>query len=183
MSTRHTIRRAVPADAGALGAIQAESHRVTYPGIMPAAVLARLQAGRLAERFSLRLQAAADTSAPDDNRLWIVEVAGAVVGYAATQAGASTFQAPPPGAGELESLYLHPSVTGRGLGWALHEHAIHDLRARGFGPLVLWAFSANQTARRFYERAGWVLDVAEARWVLEGVSCPIVRYRLRRQPA
>jgi len=183
MSTRHTIRLAVPADAEALGAIQAESHRVTYPGIMPAAVLARQQAGRLAERFSLRLKAAADAGAPDDNRLWVVEVDGGVVGYAATQPGASTFQPPPRGAGEMESLYLHPSATGRGLGWALHEHATHDLSARGFRPLILWAFAANKTARRFYERAGWALDVADARWVLEGVSCPIVRYRLRRPPA
>jgi len=183
MSTRHTIRLAVPADAEALGAIQAESHRATYSGIMPAAVLARQQAGRLAERFSLRLRAAADTRAPDDNRLWVVEVEGEVAGYAATQPGASTFQTPPQGAGELESLYLHPSATGRGLGWALHEHATHDLSARGFQPLILWAFAANRPARDFYERAGWTLDVAEARWVLEGVSCPIVRYQLCRPPA
>jgi ribosomal protein S18 acetylase RimI-like enzyme len=150
---------------------------------MPAAVLARQQAGRLAERFSLRLKEAADTGAPDDNRLWVVEVDGEVVGYAATQPGASTFRPPPPGAGELESLYLHPAAIGRGLGWALHQHAISDLSARGFDTLILWAFAANQAARRFYERAGWAVDVAEARWLLEGVSCPIVRYRLRRPPA
>lgn len=180
MSAGHKVRLAVPADAEALGRIQAESHRATYRGIMPDTVLARQQAGRLAERFSMHLTQAAATSVPDDNRLWVVEVDGGVAGYAATQPGASKFLAPPPGAGELESLYLHPSATGRGLGWALHEHATSDLRARGFHALILWAFAANQPARRFYERAGWAVDVAEARWVLEGVSCPIVRYRWHR---
>ena len=60
----------------------------------------------------------------------------------------------------MESLYLHPSAVGRGLGRALHRHAIDDLFARGFDPLILWAFAANQRARCFYECAGWVLDVS-----------------------
>lgn len=181
MNTLHRIRLAVPSDADALGTIQAESHRVTYRGIMPDAVLARQQAGRLAERFRMRLMAPAAMGTPDDNRLWVAEVDGEVAGYAATQPGASTFLPPPPGAGELESLYLHPAAIGRGLGWALHQHATNDLYARGFGTVILWAFAANHPARRFYERGGWALDVAEARWVLEGVPCPIVRYRLRGQ--
>jgi len=35
-------------------------------------------------------------------------------------------------------------------------------------------------ARRFCERAGWMLDAAGESWVLDGVPCPIVRYRLNR---
>ena len=83
----------------------------------------------------------------------------------------------------MESLYLHPSAVGRGLGRALHRHAIDDLFARDFDPLILWAFAANQRARCFYECAGWVLDVSGQDWVLDGVACPIVRYRLGRPPA
>lgn len=182
MGTPHKIRLAVPEDAEALGTIEAESHRVTYRGIMPDTVLARQQAGRLAERFSRRLIAAAARGTPDDNRLWVAEADGSVVGYAATQPGASTFAPSPPGAGELESLYVHPGAVGQGLGWALHQHAIRDLCSRGFSSLILWAFAANHPARRFYERAGWAVHVDAADWVLEGVSCPIVRYRWRRPP-
>lgn len=106
-----------------------------------------------------------------------------ISGYAATEPGRFTFLPPPAGAGEMESLYLHPSAVGRGLGRALHRHAIDDLFARGFDPLILWAFAANQRARCFYECAGWVLDVSGQDWVLNGVACPIVRYRLDRPPA
>jgi len=43
---------------------------------------------------------------------------------------------------------------------------------------VLWAFEQNARARRFYERAGWTLDVTGEHWVLDDVPVPIVRYRL-----
>jgi len=55
---------------------------------------------------------------------------------------------------------------------------VHDLRSRGFDLLVLWAFEQNARARRFYERAGWTLDVTGEHWVLDDVPVPIVRYRL-----
>ncbi len=172
------IRLAVLHDAAALGSIQAASHVATYPGIIPDSILGKLSAERLTDRFRSRLTAAAGATASSRHRLWVIEANGVVVGYAATEPGASTFLPPPDGAGEMESLYLFPNAIGRGFGRALHEHAINDLFARGFDPLVLWAFEANERARRFYERAGWVLDKAGENWVLGGVACPIVRYRL-----
>lgn len=178
MNSGSTIRLAVPADAEALGTIQAESHQLTYRGVMPDSVLARLGSERLIERFGARLAAAADARDDDQHRLWVIETSSGVVGYAATEPGADRFLAPPAGAGEMESLYLHPSAVGRGLGRALHQHAIADLAVRSFEPLILWAFAANLQARHFYERAGWVLDVVGQNWVLDGVACPIVRYRL-----
>ena len=53
-----------------------------------------------------------------------------------------------------------------------------DLRERGFNPFVVWAFRDNQRARRFYERKGLVIDVPDHDWVLGGVPCPIVRFRI-----
>lgn len=171
------IRRAVPDDAAALGAIQAASHLAAYRGIMPDSVLARLTEDRLIDRFRARLTATDEEPARSQHRVWVIEAGGAIAGYAATQPGGSTFLPPPVGAGEIESLYLHPDAKGRGLGRVLHQHAIDDLAARGFEPLVLWAFAANVQALRFYERAGWTQDVTGENWVLDGVACPIVRYR------
>jgi GNAT superfamily N-acetyltransferase len=172
------IRLAVPDDAAALGMIQAASHAKAYPGIIPDAILGKLTAEHLTNRFRSLLTPAAEAAAPSEHRLWVIEAAGVVAGYAATQPGASTFLPAPAGAGEMESLYLHPEAQGRGLGRFLHRHAIDDLWARGFGPLVLWAFAANGPARRFYERAGWTIDLTGENWLLAGVACPIVRYRL-----
>lgn len=180
MNADTPIRLATPDDAEALGTIEAASYLATYRGIMPDSVLARVHPERMIERLRPRLAAAAEATAGDPQRLWVIEADGAIAGYARTEPGLDQFLPPPDGAGELESLYLHPDAIGRGLGRALLRHAVDDLVERGFDPLVLWAFAANERARRFYERAGWSLDVSGEDWVLDGVPCPIVRYRLDR---
>jgi GNAT superfamily N-acetyltransferase len=181
MSATSCIRLATPDDAQSLGEIQAASHLATYRGVMPDSVLARVDGARMAERFYSRLTAAAASAADDGVRSWVLETDDKIVGYATTEPGASRFLPPPEGAGELESLYVHPDALGRGFGRALHQHSIDDLTVRGFSPLVLWAFAANFNARQFYERAGWILDVDSEHWVLDGVSCPIVRYSRTRR--
>jgi GNAT superfamily N-acetyltransferase len=178
MSGDARIRPARIEDAEALGTIEAASYLDTYRGIMPASVLARVQPERMIERVRPRLAALAESPPEEAMRLWVVEVDGDVRGYATTEPATDQFLPPPPGAGELESLYLHPSAIGQGLGRALLEHAVDDLRSRGFDLLVLWAFEQNERARRFYERAGWTLDVTGEHWVLDDVPVPIVRYRL-----
>jgi hypothetical protein len=64
---------------------------------------------------------------------------------------------------------------------AAHLFGLRNAAFRGFDPLILWAFAANAPARRFYECAGWTVDVTGETWLLGGVACPIVRYR-REQP-
>ena len=169
------IRRAVPEDADRLGAIQAGSYLDAYDGIMPPSVLARLRPERFAERWREHLSGPSD----GDERVWVIETEdGIVAGYGLTQRAGDQFRAPPPNAGEVESLYLHPDAIGRGLGAALLAHCVDDLRARGFDRLVLWAFEANHRARRFYERAGWTLEITREAWVLDDIPVPIVRYGL-----
>lgn len=162
-------------DADRLGEIQATSYLDAYATIMPPSVLARLRPERFAERWREHLP---DILGTGPERVWVIEREGSPAGYALTQPAGDQFLPPPPGAGEVESLYLHPSAIGHGLGRALLQHSVDDLHARGFEPLVLWAFEANDRARRFYERAGWTLEVTGEAWVLDGIPVPIVRYRL-----
>ncbi len=89
----------------------------------------------------------------------------------------------PSEAGELTNPYLDPDVIGTGVGRMLYEHAVDDLRQRGFDPLVVWAFREDSSARGFYERMGLVIDIAEYHWVLNEVPCPIVRFRRDWPPA
>ena len=53
--------------------------------------------------------------------------------------------------GEIDALYLVPHARGRGLGRALLEEA-----KAAEEMLTLWAFQANEGARRFYAREGFV---------------------------
>jgi GNAT superfamily N-acetyltransferase len=116
---------------------------------------------------------AADPS--DAARIWVVQEAGLVRGFAATRP--SRDEDATPGTGEVHSIYLAPEAWGRGLGTTLLAHATDDLRTRGFTPLVLWVIEANAGARRFYERAGWQPDGARQPIDFDGVLVDEIRYR------
>ena len=60
--------------------------------------------------------------------------------------------------GELHGLYVEPAAQGAGLGAALHDFALDELRGRGVQEATLWVFEANGHARGFYERRGWAPD-------------------------
>jgi len=91
-----------------------------------------------------------------EQRTWVVQQAGAVVGLAIT--GASRDPAAAPTTGEVQVLYLDPEVVGTGIGRTLFGHAVTDLAQRGYAEATLWVLEGNQRARRFYEAAGWLPD-------------------------
>jgi GNAT superfamily N-acetyltransferase len=61
------------------------------------------------------------------------------------------------GHGYLRTLYVVPAAWRRGIGSALHDHALARLRERGVGEARLWTLAENSVARAFYERRGWRL--------------------------
>ena len=70
--------------------------------------------------------------------VWIAEVDGRVVGFAALAGGL------------LGHLYVHPDAQNRGVGAALLEIVKRE-HPDGF---EFWVFQRNDRARRFYERHG-----------------------------
>jgi GNAT superfamily N-acetyltransferase len=85
--------------------------------------------------------------------------------------------APGPGCGELNAIYVLPEWTGHGVGRALLAYALGELRRRGLAPVLLWVLAANRPARRFYERAGFRPDGATHDFEVGGATLPEVRYR------
>jgi GNAT superfamily N-acetyltransferase len=71
----------------------------------------------------------------------VAEAGGAVAGFLALDVE-----------GWVAGLYLAPAVRGRGVGAALLDRA----KAQRSGGLTLWTFVANEGARRFYARQGFV---------------------------
>jgi GNAT superfamily N-acetyltransferase len=76
--------------------------------------------------------------------VWVAEVDGVVVG----QMMLDRIE----GDGWLQHLYVDPSWMGRGLG----DQFMALARERHPDGLQLWAFQSNASARRFYERHGFV---------------------------
>jgi len=52
----------------------------------------------------------------------------------------------------LSSLYVHPSVRGKGVGGSLVRHIQRFAVSRGIGPIYLWTPGSTQ----LYERCGWL---------------------------
>ena len=124
-----TIRRAGPADAGAVADLFLRCRHHAVPDIPPLAFP------------DDRVRAWVEGVVRQGREVWLAEVGtGAVVGFMFLEDD------------WIEQLYVHPSWTGRGIGTRLLDLA---KRHRPEG-LRLWAFQSNHRALRFYERHGFV---------------------------
>lgn len=79
-----------------------------------------------------------------DTAMWVAEIGGRIVGLMSLTPG------------WLEHLYVDPDRHGQGAGAALLLRAKNATEAND--GLALWTFQANDGARRFYERYGFVAE-------------------------
>ena len=146
------IRRATPADADAIAAVQARAWRhafadIVEPDRMP---VASEQGPRLAEHIG------------GGGEVHVFDQDGRIAGFAVL-------------AGDrLHALYVDPPAQGAGVGTALLGAAVDALRAAGHVEAFLWTFEANGLARAFYERRGWELVSGHD----DHLGAPEIRYRL-----
>ncbi len=136
MSTEHAetglvLRPGLPEDADELAALATAARHAAVPA-MPEPVHTPEE-----DRAWIARQLAGEREA------WVAERDGRLVGYALLEPG------------WLHSLYVHPDLTGQGIGTVLLE-LVKGLRPDGF---ALWVFESNARARRFYARHGlWELE-------------------------
>jgi GNAT superfamily N-acetyltransferase len=137
------IRRATPADAPAIAAVQARTWRHAYADIVAP------------ERMPDPEQQAPRWAAHVDGggvvHVWDQD--GRVVGFATAGPGREDATT-----GEVYAIYVDPPAQGAGVGGALLAVAEQSLRDASHGGAILWTFEANGLARAFYERHGWELD-------------------------
>ncbi len=164
------IREAIAADARACAEVHVEGWRWAYRGLLPDAYLDRLSVEDRERMWREGFEA------PGGRVAWVAEAGGRVVGFCVT--GPSEDADADRGTAEVYAIYLLPEVVGTGVGRRLFEHAVDDLRRRGFRTATLWVLEANERARRFYERAGWRTDGAVNQERIDRANLPTVRYRL-----
>lgn len=170
-----TVRPATVADAQAIGEIRVLSWQKAYAGMLPEDFLRRLSVEAAAQMWTDVL------GGPDrSGTVLVVESAGCerhLAGFAAfgprrDYAGSE--------AGELYALYLHPRHWGRGLGAQLHGAVIDALVEDGYRTAVLWVLAANERAKAFYVRQGWVPDGATKTDPVDGGAVTLEEMRFRR---
>jgi GNAT superfamily N-acetyltransferase len=164
------VRRAVMDDAEDIGRIHVGSWRAAYAGLVSDSLLAGLSVETAVGRWSERLG-----SATPGRRILVAEVDDVVVAFAVVAASRDDDAAP--ASGKLMAIYAEPRVWSQGVGGALHEAALQQLRDLGVRSATLWVLTTNERARRFYERHGWALGGEDKEVVKDGVPLPATQYR------
>src|SRR5262245_37374746 len=164
------IREAVPADARSIAEIHVRAWQAAYRGQLTDDYLDGLSVQDRLEQHRRSLQ-----EPPAEWRTWVAEDGGATTGFAVT--GPSQDADATDRTAEVYAIYLEPERVGTGAGRELFEHAVADLRERGFDVATLWVLESNERARHFYEDAGWMPDGTATTERVDREMRPTIRYR------
>ena len=156
-----------------MAAVHVAAWRAAYRGLVPDSFLAALDRDRRTARFRAFLESEAGDT-------YIIESDNEPVGHL-TIGPCRNADLDERAVGEIWGIYLAPEHWRRGIGTQVCRRAERMLRQRGFGPIVLWVFEGNASARRFYEAMGYTPDGA-TKTIEVGVSLPAVRYRKEAAP-
>jgi ribosomal protein S18 acetylase RimI-like enzyme len=144
------IRLARPEDAPGLAEVHVRSWQETYAGLVPDSYLRSLE--EKMERLSGVWRQVAETL-NDRSTLLVAEVGERIVGFVQV-APTSEPDLNTEKVGELRVIYLRAEFWGRGIGKALHDEGLRELRSFGFDEAILWVLDTNERTRRWYERQG-----------------------------
>ena len=164
-----TVRWATVEDALGVATVQARSWQAGYRGLVDQGYLDGLDPAAWRERWE---QGLSQFTWPERGTL-VAERAGAIIGFANLSTGDEA---------EIHAIYVVPDDWGTGAGRALMDESVRRLVEAGYTEVVLWVLATNDRARRFYEKAGWHADGAEAPHDIGGVEHTIVRYRRALNP-
>ncbi|MEL7603610.1 MAG: GNAT family N-acetyltransferase [Bacillota bacterium] len=153
------LKQAEIADAPAISLLHAASWRFAYRGLLPQDYLDAISDTRWVEPFTKLLSG-------DGMRALLAYEGDAPAGCVSYGEPVGMEGAPPPGWGYVLTLYVHPDHTKKGYGTALLQAAENGLRQQGYTYVFLYVLDTNVSARRFYERSGYV-------WDGTGINCPI----------
>jgi ribosomal protein S18 acetylase RimI-like enzyme len=79
--------------------------------------------------------------------------------------------------GEVRTFFVASASWRRGIGSAMMDRALRDLREMGFADATVWSFADNARANAFYEHHGFERDGGERR---EDAWAGILEVRYRR---
>jgi GNAT superfamily N-acetyltransferase len=157
-----TLRPATLDDMPAVGALYHRSRVAAYQGFIPIEELQAVPARAMGVWWTERFLHDRDT-----HRFTVAERDGRLVGFSEIGPDEDDPRHP-----QLYAIHLAPEEQGRGTGRLLMRDALANMR----GQAVLWVFTDNETARRFYERGGWRLDGRTRVGTIGRASRAMVRY-------
>jgi len=164
------VRPARPEEAGDLARVQRRSWGRAGSSVVPSAVLDRLVADEVVERWAATIQAPPTpghhvlVARERETIVGMVAFGPAETDDATVQPGS---QGLPPGesedaaTGEIATLLVEPRWGRRGHGSRLLAATVDMAREDGVANLITWVPENDRSARSFFGSAGW----AEAGWI------------------
>ncbi|MDE7431799.1 MAG: GNAT family N-acetyltransferase [Lachnospiraceae bacterium] len=129
-------------DRFAISRIYEESWKFAYKDIIPESYLNSIPAG----------QWVSNLEKADLNTLIMIEDDT----YIGTSSFCKSRFAHLEGFGEIVSIYFLPDYIGRGYGKQMLKAVICELAKLGYQDIFLWVLEENYSARKFYEKFGFV---------------------------
>ena len=142
-------------DAPAIAAVQVRAWRASYADLLPAEVLAGLDAEQIAEGWRQALGRPLDAR----NRVLVALERNQVTGFLVT-GPSSDPDSDPLATGELADLTVDPHKRGAGHGSRLLQAGADTLVADRFTHAVMWLPAADDALRAFLTSGGWAPDGA-----------------------
>jgi len=150
-------------DAAAIAAVQVRAWRASYADLLPADLLAGMDADQIAAGWQQAL-----TRPPDArNRVLVALERNLVTGFALT-GPASDPDCDPVADGEITDLTVDPHKRHTGHGSRLMHAAVDTLKADRFTRATTWLAAQDDDTRRFLTSAGWAADGAHRTLDLTG---------------
>ena len=166
---RFLIRYASERDAARIAGIQVRTWQAACHGLVPDDKLHALDPASRALEWKETLGTPVETV--------FVAMKGVRMAGFCTLAPSEDPDAAPETA-EIGCFCVDPPAWGRGAGRGLAEEVVGQARKRGYSQLTQWVIVANDRARRFCEKAGFLPDGKEKTEEISG--CPVreVRYSM-----
>lgn len=158
-------------------AVQVLSWHDAYQNILPDTVLHKLTVEGQVRRFQNNLHRYGSRFFNNDGFIWLVaeNTNGDIVGRICGSIGAhpqpfSMFSA------RLHALYVLPKLVGSGVGFALWQAFIAELKTREVSSVFCGCLQQNTVARRFYTRQGGILLPHQGVFSRDGAQVPEVYF-------
>ena len=165
MELKGIIREARLEDAEGIARVHVVSWQAAYRGIMSDGLLDALSIPERTADWRKRLES------PVSRLSFVLEIDDRIEGWVSL--GSARDQDKSAACGELYGIYLTPEYWSQKWGTRLYAQAEKVLREQPFTAITVWVLEANERARRFYEKAGYVPD---GRVTTFGPDLPEMRY-------
>ena len=161
-----TIRPAKPEDAYERAVCHVSSWRSAYKNIVPDEVLDNLSVEDGVEKFKKYLE--------NKNSFFYCAIYDdRIIGHFNFCKSRDEDKL---NAGEIVGFYSIEEFWGKGVGREMMNFATDKLKHMGYDEIILWVLEDNNSARRFYEKCGFIFD-GTRKEIIIGKSLIEIRYK------